>query len=384
MKDNSKFNNLKGKKRLFIIITICLVILLTFFISEILLRILPIPGVQFNVSKYDDIVGHTHYPNSVQTYRNARGDYTERKANQWGFLDREHQRDKKNGIYRIGFFGDSYAEVKQVPLEQTYFRLIEDSLKSYNVECLAFGDSGYSTLQSYLVSKRWPNFFDLDLVVYVFCENDLGDQIKEIKKSPNIPYGVLTENGFQIDYSFRQKNKNKEKLHFKIFDYLTARSLVFSTIAERIKLLNKYGIKVKVTKEDMMMATKVKGKSKIDAIPNQNDLPSTWPDSLKVYAEELCSNIIIKWRDEIINQQQDFLILYVPRDKEFGKETKDQDSWKRWLRSLCVKQNIKFIDPTADLLKVKLSGNDVFYDHFTKEGHVAFANAFVKSFIKDH
>lgn len=378
----NKSNSVKSREKWFVLITICIVILLTFISIEMLLRVLPIPGIQFDVAKYDDLIGGGRYPHSVSIYRNAHGDFVKRTINQWGYLDQEHKKNKEEGIYRIGFFGDSYTEARQVPIENTFFVLAENRLKKYDVECLSFGISGLSMLQSFLNSKRWSDFFNLDLIVYVFVENDLGDQIKEIKKSLNIPYAILTKDGFDIDYSFRGKNAYKKKIYFRLCDYITAHSLVVSTLVERIKLLKQYGIKFKVTEEDMLMATKAKVINGQKTVPNQNDLPSTWPASLRTYAENLGSKVLLKWRDEIINQHRDFKIMYVPRASELEKETRKQDSWKPWIESFCKKQNIDFIDPTENLLTSQRAGKQIFYDHFTKEGHSAFADAFVNWFVE--
>lgn len=360
--------------------TISFMTLSVFFIGEIFLRLLPIPGIEFNMYTYDEIVGIGLYPRSAGIYRNAKGDFIKRKINRWGYMDRDHVKEKGVGIYRIGFFGDSYTQARHVRLNQTFFRLIESCLRDYKVECLSFGVRGYGTLQSYLNSQRWSDFFDLDLIVYVFCENDLGDQIKTINRAPDIPYPTLAGNDFIIDDSFREKYRYKKTILYRVSDYLTAHSLLIATITERIKLLYRYGIKMRASKEDRMMATKAKNESEVLS----TDLPSTWPSSLRVQAQQLGSAVISKWRDDVISQKRDFVILYVPREGEFEKETKDQDSWKLWLESLCREKEIRFIDPTPYLLDMKRSGKDVFYDHFTVEGHIAFANAFVMWFKESH
>jgi hypothetical protein len=339
---------------------------------------MPIPGIEFDIFTYDDITGGRWFPNSIFIYRNARGDYVKSKTNQWGYFDKKHQKKKKEGIYRIGFYGDSFVEAKQVSLEQRFFRLIEDKLKGYNVECLGFGTSGFGTLQSYLTSNKWTDFFNLDMVVYVFYENDPGDQIKEIKKSSNIPYPIPAENGFQIDYSFRKKNKWKNKLFYKIGDYLTAHSLVFSTIDSRIRLLRKYGINVKRPKENVF-----KKKTRTNSIPNENDLPSTWPESLRLKAKKVCATVISHWKDKIASENRNYAVMYIPRDDIFKNDTKNQDSWQTWLEFFCKTQAITFIDSTSNLAEMEFSGKEVFYDHFTKEGHEAFAKAFVEWYMEN-
>ena len=72
--------------------------------------------------------------------------------------------------------------------------------------------------------------------------------------------------------------------------------------------------------------------------------------------------------------------MYVPRVSELEKETRKQNSWKPWIESFCKKQNIDFIDPTENLLTSQRAGKEIFYDHITKEGHSAFADAFVNRF----
>ena len=93
-------------------------------ICEIFLRVLPIPGLTYFIGKYDDTVGMTFYPQSTMTYSGLDGTYVERDINSWGFPDVEHNQEKAEGIYRIGFFGDSYTEARQVPIDATFFRMV--------------------------------------------------------------------------------------------------------------------------------------------------------------------------------------------------------------------------------------------------------------------
>jgi len=371
------------KKILFSLLTLLLVVILGLGLGEILLRLVPIPGVRFWPLKYSRLNGRAFYPNSVVTYRNDRGDFVKKKVNRWGYLDKDHGQNKPEGVYRIGFFGDSYTEALQVPNEETFFQLIESQLYDEKIECLGFGHSGLGTAQSYLVSQKEATFFDLDMVVYVFVENDIGDNIREIKRDPNMPYAKIVNQRVVMDTSFRERNAFREKWFYDLYYYLGARSLLFSTLKERLKLLLEYGIKTKVEKEDRLMATKFSSLSK-NAFPNQNDLPSTWPDSLRSYALRLDSLLLLKWKMEMEEKSKDFVVFYVPRESEWQKETKDQDSWKGWLDRVCKNLNINFIDPTPYFKQSASEGKEIFYDHFTREGHIAFAKSFVKWFKQYH
>ena len=176
--------------------------LLSFIIAEIILRIKPVPGIKIVCSRFDSAVGFILYPHTTMIYSNKKGDFVRKRVNSLGYLDVEHKKEKEKGVYRIGFFGDSYIEAIQVPTEDAFFRIIERGLRIYDVECLAFAYSGRGTLHSYLENKRKADDFDLDLIVYVFCENDFGDNIKEVKRNPYLPYAVLEGGSFKIDYSF--------------------------------------------------------------------------------------------------------------------------------------------------------------------------------------
>ena len=109
----------------------CLLVgtLASFVLCEILLRALPIPGLTYFVGKYDDTVGMTFYPHAKMTYLAPNGNNVERDINSSGFPDVEHRQEKAEGVYRIGFFGDSYTEARQVPVDSTFFRVVESDLR---------------------------------------------------------------------------------------------------------------------------------------------------------------------------------------------------------------------------------------------------------------
>ncbi len=252
----------------------------------------------FNYALGDSLTGFGYYPNSISYYRNDRGDFVKRRLNQWGYFDKNYQKQKDGDVYRIGFFGDSYTQAIQVPLDETFHFLIGSRLKDHRIETLSFGVSGFSAYQSYLNSTRWSEFFDLDLIVYVFCENDLGDQIKTIKGIDVIPYPIIQGNEIVTDESFKQKIKYKSRYHYKFFNYLTSKFLVFATLSQRIKLLLEYGIKIKVTEQDREMGV---NNDRDSSRPiTQGDYPSLWSDSLRKHALELECRILSKWSREAI------------------------------------------------------------------------------------
>ncbi len=372
-------NTYNNKKFLEILLLILVFFVLILVISEFVLRVFPVYGTKIRCTKYDELVGVALYPNSTTIYSNREGDFVKRKVNSWGYLDEEREREKKEGVYRIGFFGDSYVEAMQVPLKDTFFRIIQQRLYGHNIECLAFAISGRGVLQSYLDFGRRAEEFDIDLAVYVFCENDLGDNIKDIKREKYFPYALLEKNSLKIDLSFREKSSFRESLFYRFYLYLKTRSLAIATLATRINLLKYHVIKTKLYQEDKAMATEGRNGD----LPIAIDPPSVWPDAVRDYAKDLGERIIAKWMVDAQKDSRDFAILYIPREREMRKETEYQDSWKYWLESFCKDKDIVFIDPTDYLIKMEDSDKEVFGDHFTVYGHKAFAEAFSDWFIQN-
>lgn len=362
------------KKRLFVFAAFFLALLSAIFSGELLLRWLPIADRHQAFQKDKDI-SRIYIPHSLSSYKNARGDYVIRKANHLGFLDVAHDSTKPADVYRIGFFGDSYTEAIQVPLDSTYFRLVESNLQEKRIECLAFGISGFGTLQSYLNCLQQMDRFDLDLVVYQFCKNDPGDNIREIKQQRNLAYATLQDGELIIDNSFRERIRTNKSWSEHLHIFMQSRSLLYRTVYQRINLLSTYGVKTNISKKDRVGGTKTRRQSKLN-IPNQNDPPSQWPDSLKQHALQVDSLIITKWQSAVLSSKRDFAILYVPRKGEWRTDSSAQDSWRPWLKTLCAEKQICFIDPTTAFITAEAKGIKLYYDHFTPIGHKIFAGVF--------
>ena len=99
-------------------------------IAELALRILPIPGITYHSYYFDELTGERFYPNTTRIYRNDRNDHVRRRVNSWGYLDTEREIEKPDNVVRIGFFGDSFTEARQVELVETFHKIIETRLNS--------------------------------------------------------------------------------------------------------------------------------------------------------------------------------------------------------------------------------------------------------------
>ncbi len=342
-------------------------------VAEFALRVLNLPGITFHTFYFDELTGQRFYPNTTKIYRNDRGDEVFRAVNRLGYLD-DDPAPAKSG-YRIAFFGDSFTESRQVPLVHTFHELIEDSLTQAGiaVETIAIGMMGYSTLQSYLEYERWADSLAVDLAVYVFCENDPGDLLREVKASDAIPYPVFSDNGFSVDTSFRERYAHKARWPHRFMQFCKSKSLLASTLHSRLQLLRAHGIQVQVDEDARQMSADVA----VGEMPEPITLPSAWPDSLLAKAEVFGANMLTVWRDAAAADGRGFVILYVPRESDVGV-TEGRDSWGEWLATTADSLGIELIDPMTDLVRRRDSGEEIYYDHWSIGGHRAARDAFVR------
>jgi hypothetical protein len=142
------------------------------------------------------------------------------RINSDGLRDAEHAKGKPPNTFRIAVIGDSYAEALQVPLENTFWAVLEEKLQQQclkfegrRVEVINFGVSGYGTAQELITlrTKVWD--YSPDIVLLAVCTgNDITDNSRVFKRT-DIPYFVygdgdqLTlDNSFQHARRFRLEN----------------------------------------------------------------------------------------------------------------------------------------------------------------------------------
>jgi len=289
---------------------------------------------------------------------------------------------------RIGFFGDSYTEARQVLLEETFFRLIEEDLNAHipdlveetnrrgepirHVETFSFGITGRSTIQSYLECRQWMEEADLDVVVYVFVENDPGDNIQRLRGSDEVPFAVLSGDSFVVDDSFKQRYAHKTTRWHRAMQRIKSHSLVVSTVEGRLKLLKQHGIKSTVTQADRV------GGAQGGGVPM---VPSAWPPELVGEGWTIVERVLDRWHRDVAAEKRAFVIMNVPREEVVAVPLAQQDSWAPRLHAYCARTGIPLVDPTPLFVPRMAAGEKVYYDHFTPLGHRLFADAFVSYWL---
>ena len=137
------------------------------------------------------------------------------RINRDGLRDAEHPVAKPPGEVRIAVLGDSCVESLQVPVEKTFWSLLETELArcpavsgggGRRVEALDFGVSGYGTAQELITLQRRVWKYDPDLVLLAFYSgNDVRNNWRPLELDPARPYLIPQPNGsLALDDSFRQ------------------------------------------------------------------------------------------------------------------------------------------------------------------------------------
>src|SRR4030081_3654946 len=126
------------------------------FMSESLLRVIGYSYPLFYTTDYyrgfalqPGVAGH--YQREGESYVHINGD---------GLRDREHSKAKPADSVRIAVLGDSFSEAMHVPMDQTFWSLLERRLQACNafpgkkVEVINFGVSGYGTAQELMTLRQ--------------------------------------------------------------------------------------------------------------------------------------------------------------------------------------------------------------------------------------
>lgn len=176
------------------------------FIMEVALRII---GYSYPIwYTTDPDRGYSLRPGVAGWYRGEGGSYV--RINSDGLRDREHTKAKPPNTVRIAVLGDSYAEALQVPMEDTFWALMEGKLRACpafagkNVEVINFGVSGYGTAQELITLRQQVWDYSPDIVVLtVTTNNDITDNARALKRNEEIPYFIYRGDNLVLDDSFK-------------------------------------------------------------------------------------------------------------------------------------------------------------------------------------
>src|SRR6185436_3052577 len=186
-------------------------------VIEIGLRIAGFSYPEFYV--VDSRRGYSLRPGVEGWYRKEGEAYV--RINSDGLRDREHAKIKPPNTLRVAVLGDSYAEALQVPIETSFCVMLEQKLRECqagagrDVEVINFGVSGYGTAQELITLRDHVWQYSPDIVLLaITTNNDISDNVRELKGVDQIPYFVWRDGQLVEDQSFRHSRGFKLRNSF--------------------------------------------------------------------------------------------------------------------------------------------------------------------------
>lgn len=163
-------------------------------LGEVIVRLTPRLRVNMLVSQSDAALGEVYRPGQRVRYSMPEYDHVV-AINSHGQHDVEHTWAKPSGVYRILLLGDSYVEAMQVPVEQVFYRRLEEHLnedagaQGVRYETIGLGRSGWGAAQELVALEQIGWRYEPDLVVLCFLpDNDFVDSYLPLKRYPSMPY----------------------------------------------------------------------------------------------------------------------------------------------------------------------------------------------------
>lgn len=186
-------------------------LLIALILGELSLRLIDFSYPVFYT--YDDTDGVALRPGAEGWNRTEGEAFV--KISSEGLRDREHSREKPPNTVRIAVLGDSMAEALQVPMESTFWSIVERRAKECkafggrDVEVLNFGVAGYGTAQELLTLRHRAARYAPDVVVLAFyAGNDVRNNSRELEPMKLRPFfrleggALVQDDGFLSDPEF--------------------------------------------------------------------------------------------------------------------------------------------------------------------------------------
>jgi|TARA_B100001964_G_scaffold79653_1_gene89951 hypothetical protein len=196
---------MKKIKNFINIFTIFISLFIGFLLVEIGMRIAKIEYPMFQTHDYHR--GFSLRPNASGWWLKEGKAHV--KINKQGLRDKEYKKNKDKNTFRIAVLGDSFAEARSIPIEKTFWFLMENELNfckqnKKKIEVINFGVTEYSTAQQLLTLRHHVWDYEPDIILLAFFSgNDISDNSKILSNKNYRPFFVYKNNDLVLDNSFR-------------------------------------------------------------------------------------------------------------------------------------------------------------------------------------
>ena len=337
------------------------------FLGELFLRWVA-PLEQANHHKlfceYDSLLGWSKVPGYSGRHQTPEYETLE-TFNSKGLRSPEYPYEKDSSQYRVLVLGDSYAEGYTVGFDSVFTRVLERQLQQKMADrapqVVNGGTGGYSTDQELLFYRSEGRRYDPDLVVLLFCINDVWFNSQDKYWRGAKPVFRLTGKGLKLE------NVPVPEPHPGVKSWL----LEHSQIAKRLKIV----------KDKAMLARE------------GEKLPEDYRVYAKKYAPAMdtawtvTEALIIQLDKEVEEDGGKLLVCFVPEQEmvdpqrwqafktTYGIDDPEYDCFKPAVKlsDFCRRDSVEFMDPTAAFRKAfQQNGTQLFFpkdSHWNAEGH---------------
>lgn len=292
-------------------------------------------------------------------------------VNSHGRRDRERSWEKPPGSGRILVLGDSFVEAVQVPFEQSFTHLLENSLAAAQptpIEVLNGGVSGYGTGTQTLFFERDGHRYQPDLVLLAFYP---GNDI--LNNSPTLEdrFPPVYDDAGQLVRVDGPAHEASDGFEWKTYRYL--RKLVLTRQPQLAALLADFGL---------IRPAAIRSAMEVDGIPVayggfEVPLSPVWEDAwgrTEALLDRLQRGVaahgakfaiaILSLRDQVYPQLWQEIVAQHPPMRQ---RTWDLGAPAARLRAWCARRNVPCVDLAPAFAAAAATTSEPL--HFRHDGH---------------
>jgi len=305
----------------------------------------------------DDKLGWRHGVSVSKMFQNELGEKFLVVQDEFGHRGGGHAKQRPAGKYRILTLGDSFTEGSQVGEPDLFTAQLERA--DSHLDVINAGVSGYGTVQEYLYLTSDRIEFKPDLVLLMFFENDLTDNLLNYYPAfgPK-PFARLTEDGVDIVEKLDASEFSKYILPVPFEMALNKYSILYYFINSRVY--------------QPMFARTMRQMEQADLHRlNVNDRYTAF------------FGLLDKFTQYLNKQRIPLLVVLIPTREQAAEGHSDASSI---IDEHCRMQGIHCL-PLLDRFHMEVSSGSKLYFredmHWTKEGHRVAATEILKSVLTE-
>lgn len=318
--------------------------------------------------KPDLSLGCVHIPGKLVTWR-LEG-FSRDYLSPQGLRDVSHELKAAPNTFRIALLGDSATEGLQVPLAETFPRLLEAKLNAdakekgsvQRFEVINFGCSSYSTGQEVLTYEKYIRAYKPNLVMAMYTRGDTLENSIDFARLQTVearPYFYLDGDELKEDDSILLASKEKLSPH-PVLDFLRSKSRIYGVYNQTIfsltltdKIYNRFARLLG------SITDKIKGKK---PVPVPGYAPQ---DGFKVTAA-----LLNRLNRDVLADGGKFFVLSFP---DIGTTDKGYAADQAMLANAARAGGYDLINPSDYFKAQPNAGEQYLQVHLSKSGHASLA-----------